>query len=438
MRLQAFAFSAVGCLLLVVGGCDEEAPSDESVQGSEMDEDGGSEEADGGGSGEGGAGDLDDDAPRGGSSQGEPSTIPQTGGAGGVAEGSGGTPGQAAGGASGGEPSTSSGAGGRAVAAEGDATGAGGSEDGGAPPSAGGAGGESETMDPVPVDGDPVAVAVGYGMRRVSSRNGLDWEYFEESTPDGGDDDDLFRGLSFGAGRFVAVGGSGMSLSQVSTDGQTWDVEDRGQGAWLGGVAFLDGEFVAAGGNGLRVHSEDLGSTWLDSVGYEAIHYRDVASGEGLVVAVGHTYNESPDVGVIAITEDGRAWEQVVFAGDNLSRVAFGNGVFVAAGGNGRVSWSDDGMDWNDATQGEGDGSVVFVNSEFVLSNGGGVFRSGDGSGWTMVDGAGFGVEGYIDGVYLSLGWPAVIRASSDMVEWEPVFEPGGSGFTRIVTGYVE
>jgi hypothetical protein len=283
-----------------------------------------------------------------------------------------------------------------------------------------------------------VAVVVGYGMRRASSQNGLDWENFAELTPDGGDDNDLFRGLAFGGGRFVAVGGSSTSLSLVSTDGSSWQAEDRNQDAWLGGVAFLDGEFVAAGGNGLRVHSEDLGESWLGAVGYQAIHYRDVAAGGDVAVAVGHTYGESPDVGIIALSRDGRQWEEVGHSGSTLARVAYGAGVFVATGDAGRVSRSPDGEQWDDSTVGSGNGSVVFVNDQFVVSNDDGVFVSDDGSDFRAVDGSSFGVEGFIGGYYLSLGWPAVIRASSDMVQWDTVFEPGGSGFTRIVTGSIE
>lgn len=304
-------------------------------------------------------------------------------------------------------------------------------------PDASSGGSPGLTPDPPPT-GEPIAVAVGYGMRRVSSRNGLDWEYFEELTPDGGDDDNLFRGLCFGGGRFVAVGGSGTSLSMVSTDGQTWQAEDRGQGAWMGGVAWLNGEFVAAGGNGLRVHSEDLGETWLDEVGYQAIHYRDVASSGGAVVAVGHTYGESPDVGIIALTEDGREWTEVGRSGAGLSRVAFGNGVFVAAGAEGRVSRSSDGSSWRDDVVGSGGNSVVFADGEFVLSTPEGVFVSADGSDFAPVEGSSRAVDGYVAGTYLSLDWPARIHASQDMVEWTPVFEPMGSGFTRIVTGYLE
>jgi hypothetical protein len=275
-------------------------------------------------------------------------------------------------------------------------------------------------------------------MRRVSSRNGMDWEYFDELVPDGGDDNNLFRGLTFGGGRFVAVGGSSTSISLVSADGQTWEAEDRGQDAWMGGVAWLDGEFVVAGGNGLRVHSEDLGETWLDPVGYQAIHYRDVVSGEGVVVAVGHTYNEDPDVGIIAITRDGRSWEEVGRSGDNFGNVAYGNGVFVAAGNNGRVSTSEDGTDWQDAVVGSGGNGVVFANAQFVLSSSGQVYVSPDGAAWVAVEGASASVAGYIEGLYLGLDWPARIRASEDMVNWNVVFEPEGSGFTRIVTGYLD
>jgi hypothetical protein len=110
----------------------------------------------------------------------------------------------------------------------------------------------------------------------------------------------------------------------------------------------------------------------------------------------------------------------------------------VAAGADGRVSTSADGEHWEDATVGSGGSSVVFVNGHFAVSNDDGVFASDDGSNWQPVVGSSFGIEGFIGGYDLSLGWPAVIRASSDMIEWNTVFDPGGSGFTRIVTGLIE
>src|SRR6185295_14802058 len=106
-----------------------------------------------------------------------------------------------------------------------------------------------------------------------------------EKTPTGGDDNDLFRGVGFGEGRFVAVGGSSVALTRVSTDGVNW-ADGGTANAWLGGAAFTGSVWIAAGGNGLRVRSTDHGMTWTNPAGYQAIHYRAIAAGPGRAVAV--------------------------------------------------------------------------------------------------------------------------------------------------------
>ena len=165
----------------------------------------------------------------------------------------------------------------------------------------------------------------------MSSADGSHWTLIEK-TPIGGDDNDLFRGVTYGNGRFVAVGGSTVALTQISTDGMNWI--DGGAGtAWLGGVAWNGKAFVAAGGNGLRVRSLDNGATWTDPAGSQAKHYRAVAFGGGQVVAVGHTYDKSgpngTDVGVIASTADGLQWTERRAAGETFGSIAYGNGIFV-------------------------------------------------------------------------------------------------------------
>lgn len=281
--------------------------------------------------------------------------------------------------------------------------------------------------------GTPIAVAVGYGQRRAHSFDGITWQ-LQEVRPDGGDDDDLFRGLTFGGGRFVAVGGSSVGLTAVSLDGVAWTPGGTAR-AWIGDVAWNGSVLVAAGGNGVRVRSTDGGATWIDDAGYQATHYRSVAaSGAGVVVAVGHSY-DAPSVGVITSTADGVTWNERRRAGATFGTVAFGAGTFVAAGEGGLVATSRDGASWTDRTVGTGAGAVVFTGGEFVLSRSSGIYRSPDGETWTPATTPSRNVAGYFGGAYLAVGWPLSISRSTDLSSWTPVFSPMGSGLTEMVTG---
>jgi hypothetical protein len=240
--------------------------------------------------------------------------------------------------------------------------------------------------------------------------------------------------VAYGAGTFVAVGGSTKGFTMTSTDGITWANESRTSSAWIGNAGYLDGMFIAAGGNGLRTRSLDLGKTWVDEAGYQSIHYRDLAVGGGLAVAAGHTYSGT---GVITSTSDGLTWTERLNAGASFNHLVFGNGVFVAAGDSGRVTWSADGLSWTDVTVGAANGvSLAFTGSEFIVSVTSGVFTSSDGAHWTMSS-ATRGADAYFNGHWLSFGWPASIAASTDGAQWTTVFNPMGSGLTRMAAGVV-
>lgn len=282
--------------------------------------------------------------------------------------------------------------------------------------------------------GTPWLVAVGYGARRVSSPDGQAWSHLQELDANGGDDDNLFRGVCFGGGVFVAVGGSTRGFSMTSTDGVTWAHENRLPSAWVGNCAWLDGQFIAAGGNGLRMRSTDLGQTWRDEAGYEGVHYRDVVAGQGLVVAVGHTY---AGVGTISTTSDGVTWTSRVSSGAAFGSVAYGHGVFVARGDASRVAWSADGLTWQDVTVSgatPGAGSLVFTGAEFLTGLGGSTWRSTDGATWSATTIA-RSVDAFGLGQAFSLGWPASIAVSGDLATWSTVFSAQGSGLTRLVEG---
>jgi hypothetical protein len=310
--------------------------------------------------------------------------------------------------------------------------------DGGASGTDGQAPGDDAAVDSALPQGQRVAVVVGYGTRRARSLDGTTWTDFQQVTPNGGDDNDLLRGVGWGNGTFVAVGGSSVGITMTSADGITWSNEIRTHDAWVGNVAYLGGVFIAAGGNGLRIRSTNDGATWSEGVGYQALHYRDVATNGAIVAAVGHTYDTTPNLGYIATTTDGITWTERRRTGGALNRVVAGNGTFVAAGGGNMVLRSTDGVTWTEhALGGTDDISLAFDGTAFVASAGGSVFRSSDGIAWTAVPGGSGAPVAYIEGRFLSVGWPAAISTSQNLTSWTPAFSPGGSGFTKIVVGVV-
>ncbi len=298
----------------------------------------------------------------------------------------------------------------------------------------GGSGGEAGA----PPAGAPVLVAVGYGGRRASSPDGLTWENDIVVDPNGGDDDNLFRGVGWGGGVFVAVGGSGEGQIATSPDGATWTFRAPAS-SWVGGAAFERGVFVAAGGNGLRIRSADLGATWTDEQPYFAGHYRGVAAGAGRFVAVGHTYGGN-DVGLVSSTTDGVTWSPEQTGGGTFHSVTFGGGLFVAVGQD-RCAVSSDGEAWTDAPVFDsGLGRVVFGDGTFALRSDSGLHTSVDGLTWTLVPAAsppqgllGAGVDVWIGG-----DWPDALHASADLSSWQLVHGDGGPGFTQVALGWVD
>src|SRR5882757_4237199 len=88
-------------------------------------------------------------------------------------------------------------------------------------------------------------VAVGYGGRRITSRDGVTWENDQRWSDEAKDNDDVLFDVAFGAGRFVAVGGGAQTGHILSTrDGRDWksvqDVKGR-----VATIAFGHGRFVA-------------------------------------------------------------------------------------------------------------------------------------------------------------------------------------------------
>ncbi len=282
----------------------------------------------------------------------------------------------------------------------------------------------------------PLFVAVGYGGRRMISTDGVAWTDDVVVDPMGGDDNNLFRGVGYGNGTFVAVGGSSEGQIFTSADGVTWTPRTPGS-SWIGDVAFDGGVFIAAGGNGLRQRSEDLGATWIDQGPYYAGHFRGIASGDGLVVAAGHTYGQANNEGLIARSIDlGATWETELVGGPQYGSIAFGAGRFVAAGQAGCRS-SADGVEWAACGVAGELGRVVFLNDQFLIPDATGLFVSTDGVTWSHIEGPSRGLTSFGQGIYLAIGWPDRIERSTDLASYTVVNQDTGPAFTEIVFGTI-
>jgi len=279
-------------------------------------------------------------------------------------------------------------------------------------------------------------VAVGYGGRRMSSPDGIQWGHDIVVDPNGGDDDNLFRGVGYANGAFIAVGGSAKGQNAVSSNAQDWAFHDPAT-AWLADVVLLNGALVTAGGNGLRQRSLDGGLTWVDPGDYYAGHFRGIAAGNGLAVAAGHTYGNSMS-GLSTTTTDGQTWTPMVVGGTPFHSVAFGKNVFVAAG-DGRCSTSADGQTWTDCAGVSGSGldAVVFANDQFIVGNASGYFLSSDGLSWQHQDAEHHSVAAFGLGLYIGLDWPDKIYSSPDLTTWTIRQQNTGPAFVQVAFGSV-
>ncbi len=215
-------------------------------------------------------------------------------------------------------PSSSGGAGGGAAdggGVVGSGSGAAGGSGGGG--AAGGAGGGS-TSDA----GYLITVGVG-GDRRYFTVDGNvtiqgDVQDKSPSDPDWADGhtDAMIRGLCYGAGRFLAVGGQGDATFRSTRDGASWTtlttldgMGGRPKASWFGGCAYGGGRFVAAGGNGARCWSANALSWTCPGMSMD-FHHRAVAYGGGRFVTVGNSY-ASPAAHVSSVSSDGVVWTEI-------------------------------------------------------------------------------------------------------------------------------
>lgn len=131
------------------------------------------------------------------------------------------------------------------------------------------------TPDAVPQPSDPnlkpAIIAAGYGaLRLVSFDGGRTWKNRVVNNPNGGDDNNLIRAITYADGLWVAVGWKIF----LSEDGVKWtEIPDSTvPGGWYDCATFQDGMHIVktiradrGGQNGPAIFSKDRGKTWQEA-----------------------------------------------------------------------------------------------------------------------------------------------------------------------------
>lgn len=269
--------------------------------------------------------------------------------------------------------------------------------------------------------------AVGHHGMRMSSDDGLRW-----SDPQLGKEGEVYRGLCYGAGRFVAYGSfGGLNLFAATTDGKNWQTasQDAKYSRYIRGLAFGEGRFLALGGdavsvgaaNAFSLHSTD-GLTW--SAPHESgakYVLRRAAFGNGRWVGVGDRGRRSVS------TDGGVTWEDVPKprAVDTLIDVAFGKEMFVGVGLHGLRMATRDGKTWSErqvGEEGEHCNNVLWTGEQFVAVGQGATYFSADGEKWQRVPNRNAPTTAaYGGGLFVGSSWKGRISTSTDGIVWKEV-----------------
>jgi hypothetical protein len=262
-------------------------------------------------------------------------------------------------------------------------------------------------------------VAVGSGLdghivNFMTSSNGLVWG---QGTGWLGE----FYGITYGDGEFVVVSEGGI---EWSADGVDWDLylnAAHPSTNFLRSITYANGQFVAVGDSGTIVTSVDA-TNWVQAESGMAIGLNGIASGRGVLVAVGGDPLYQLAEGVVILTStNGVDWVQRQRGTTNgLSAVAYGSGQFVAVGAFGTILSSADGINWIERQSGTQDDlrGVTYGNGHFVaVGENGTILESGKIFTLALTPSARTGL------LTLALSGPTglayTVQSSTDLVSWQ-------------------
>jgi hypothetical protein len=304
----------------------------------------------------------------------------------------------------------------------------------------------SALVPPSPAAEPGLFVAVGYGGRRIVSRDGAVWENDKRWSDEARDNDDVLFDIAYGAGRFIAVGGGSTKGHILSTrDGREWREVQAVKGR-VATIAFGRGRFVAGQATELMFSTD--GETFSDGAKFQwkgSVHARRSACGDTeagfrfIIIGEVDLWAEQKRVHWRGATGDGTRWAHTALDTPAARDVAYGAGHFVVVGPDGLVESSHDGQTWRRHTTaaGENFSRVVWTGTRFLISGGRASWTSPDGSTWTQesarLPGSVFWArEGFLG---LGFSWGGHAHISRNLIEWEKIAIPPGPSLQAVAFG---
>jgi hypothetical protein len=299
--------------------------------------------------------------------------------------------------------------------------------------------------------GTGLFVAVGYGGRRMSSRNGITWEHVQQWADKGADDSNNLISVVYGKGKFVAVGGGGWSRQTqaghvlVSTDGAEWR-EVKKMPFRISPILFDGSRFVAGAPDHQVIWSDDA-ENWTEGAKAElpkdipgwAFWFRHAAATKGNFVFVGNADAKQKTWWCLT-THDGKTVASFATDLPPVNSLQFGDGKFLLVSTDALYT-SPDGVKW---TKGESPPAdtfrdVVWTGKEFFLSGKAATYTSPDAVTWKSAGKPAPCSLLWSDGsLFLGTGWPGRMFHSTDGLKWDRT-EPAqpAMGINQIAYGVV-
>jgi hypothetical protein len=294
----------------------------------------------------------------------------------------------------------------------------------------------------------PRWVAVGYGGRRISSSDGVTWEYDQRWSDEAKEDDNVLFNIAYGLGRFIAVGG-GARIGHIlsTTDGREWKELPQVKGR-VATIAFGRDRFVA-GHDSELLYSTD-GETfrtgeklpWRGSIHARRSACGDTEAGFRFVIIGDIDLSaEKKRVSWRATTEDGTRYVHIALDTLQALDVAYGSGHFVVVGPNGLIESSHDGQTWVRHNVGIADefSRLVWTGGRFIVSGGKQTWTSEDALTWKAETqripcSVAWAHEPRIQEGPMALGvsWGGNLHTTSNLLDWMKVALPAGPSFESI------
>lgn len=295
--------------------------------------------------------------------------------------------------------------------------------------------------------GEPgLFVAVGYGGRRLISRDGLKWENDQRWSDEARENDDVLLDVAFGAGQFVAVGG-GSKTGRILTsqDGRTWQAQPNLQGR-VATIAYGNGRFVAAHDAELMASSDGKSFQAGQRLEWKGnAHARRSACGDTeagfrfVIVGDIELPLESRRVCWRGVTGDGARWDQTALDTAPVNDIAYGAGHFVVVGPDGLIESSHDGQTWQRRANAPGEefSRIVWTGARFLVSGGSVAWSSPDGMTWSkepaaMPCNAAWAREDFVG---IGFSWGGDVWFSANLTEWKKATIPPGPPLQAVTFG---